>query len=466
MKQKLLKLLWWFLGVAIIAAAGIFAWRKFGPADKPAVQYDTVKVERGNVVSRVTATGTLSALVTVQVGSQVSGRIQALYADFNSPVKKGQKLAKLDPQSFQASVAQANAQLISARGNRAKVEAQAANTKAQYERAKQLAEKKLIAESELDTAKANMLVSQADLLSTAGSIEVASANLKQARINLAYTDIVSPVDGIVISRAVDVGQTVAASLQAPTIFTIAEDLRKMQVDTSVAEADVGKLEPQMPATFTVDAFPNIQFKGIVRQIRNAPVTVQNVVTYVTVIDVDNPDLKLRPGMTATVTFISANRENVIRVPNAALRWKPAADAAAAGSSGRPMGSGRRFREGGGPPASASGDVPALAGSGQGPAGSASADTATAPATPGRGRGRDGSGGASDRKTVYVMRDGKPTRIPVRVGISDGSYTEIVDGPLQEGDELITGSSDGGGASTSGARPGGQANPMGGMRRIL
>lgn len=455
MKQKLLKTLWWVLGLAAVLSAGYFAWLKFGKSEKPPVQYDTVQLERGNVVARVTATGTLSALVTVQVGSQVSGRIQELYADFNSPVKKGQKLAKLDPRSFQASIMQASASLSSARGNHAKAQAQAANTKLQYERAKQLSEKKLIAESELDTARANMLVSQADILTTQASIEMASANLNQARINLAYTDIISPVDGIVISRAVDVGQTVAASLQAPVIFTIAEDLRKMQVNTSVAEADVGKLEPQMPATFTVDAFPNIQFKGTVRQIRNAPVTVQNVVTYDAVIDVDNPDLKLRPGMTATVTFTYANREAVLRVPNSALRWKPAADAAGSASAGRA----RRQREDGPPAASASGEAPALSASGEAPAPAASGEVPAA----GRGRGRFRDGGMpSDRKTVYVLRDGQPKRIPVRVGISDGSYTEITDGPLQEGDVLITGSSD----STGSSSPTGGGGRMGGGMRMF
>lgn len=464
MKQKLLKTLWWVLGLAAVLAAGYFAWLKFGKTDKPAVEYDTVKLERGNVVARVTATGTLSALVTVQVGSQVSGRIQELHADFNSPVKKGQQLAKLDPRGFQASVQQASASLAAARGNLAKAQATAANTKAQYERAKQLAEKKLIAESELDTARANMLVSQADIMSTQGSIEIATANLNQARINLAYTDIISPVDGIVISRAVDVGQTVAASLQAPVLFTIAEDLRKMQVDTSVSEADVGKLEPQMPATFTVDAFPNIQFKGTVRQIRNAPVTVQNVVTYDAVIDVDNPDLKLRPGMTATVTFTYANRENVLRVPNSALRWKPAADAAAS-SSGRGPGAGRRPREGAGPAGAASGESPAGSASGEAPAAAPSGEAA---AGAGRGRFRDGAGQPSDRKSVYVMRDGQPKRIPVRVGISDGSFTEITDGPLQEGDILITGSNDstasGSGAKQSGSPLG--ASPVGGGSRRM
>jgi len=457
MKQKLLKTLWWVLGLAAVLAAGYFLWLKFGKSEKPPVQYDTVKLERGNVVARVTATGTLSALVTVQVGSQVSGRISELFADYNSPVKKGQKLAKLDPRGFQASVQQASASLASARGNHAKAQAQAANTKAQYERAKQLAEKKLIAESELDTARANMLVSQADILSTQGSIEMATANLNQARINLAYTDIISPVDGIVISRAVDVGQTVAASLQAPVIFTIAEDLRKMQVNTSVAEADVGKLEPQMPASFTVDAFPNIQFKGTVRQIRNAPVTVQSVVTYDAVIDVENPDLKLRPGMTATVTFTYSNRESVLRVPNAALRWKPPADAAASSSAGR----GRRPREGGDQPSGApSGEAPAGSASGQAPAAAASGEAPGGGR--GRGRMRDGGGPPSDRKTVYVLRDGQPKRIPVRIGISDGSFTEITDGPLEEGDLVITGSSDTTGSS---AAPGG-ARVGGGMGRMF
>jgi HlyD family secretion protein len=413
----------WIIVGLIVIVGSVFGVRKYLASRTPVIQYDTVKIERGAVVSRVTATGTLSALVTVQVGSQVSGRIKALFADFNSTVTKGQLLAKIDPQMFQASMAQAHANLTAARGNLARAEAQAANTKIQYERSQQLFEKNLIAQADLDTARAAMLASQADVQVSRGSVEQANASVKQASINLAYTDIVSPVDGIVISRSVDVGQTVAASLQAPVIFTIAEDLRKMQVDTSVAEADVGKLEPKMVATFTVDAFPGTQFKGTVRQIRNAPVTVQSVVTYDAVIDVDNPDLKLRPGMTATVTFIYADRENVLRVSNAALRYRPPADASPRASSSGGSGAGKTRRP----------------------------------------SGASGGSAPSERKEVWALRNAAPQSVRIKVGISDGTYTEITEGDLREGDLVVTGTTSSGAttapAATTQQRPGGMGRML-------
>jgi HlyD family secretion protein len=412
----------WIIGLLIVAAAVVFGVRKYMTASKAPPQYETVKVDRGSVVARVTATGTLSALVTVEVGSQVSGRIKELHADFNSPVTKGQLLAKLDPQLFQASMASAQANLTAAKGNQARAQAQAEIARIQYERSKQLAEKNLIAQSELDTARAQMLTSQAEVQVTQGSVAQANAQVKQASINLAFASVYSPVDGIVISRSVDVGQTVAASLQAPVLFTIAEDMRKMQVNTSVAEADVGKLEAGMATSFTVDAFPGTKFKGKVRQIRNAPVTVQNVVTYDAVIDVDNPELKLKPGMTATVTFVYAERQDTLRVTNAALRFKPPADATGSASGAGSAGPPRRRRP----------------------------------------DGAGGEGGPpSDRKVLWALRDGTLHRVPVKVGLSDGSMTEIVEGDLKEGELVVTGSPSPGGAPASTPPGGGR-----GMGRIL
>ncbi|HEY3594638.1 MAG TPA: efflux RND transporter periplasmic adaptor subunit, partial [Polyangiaceae bacterium] len=309
---------------------------------KPVTEYDTVPVDRGNIVARVTATGTLSALVTVQVGSQVSGRIAQLLADFNSQVKKNDVIAKIDPELFKASVEQARANYVSAAGNLEKSKAQAVDSARQYERAKALAEKQLIAIADRDTAEAAAAVAKAQVSASEGDVAQARAALHLAETNLEYSTIKSPIDGVVISRSVDVGQTVASALQAPTLFTIAEDLKKMQVDTSVAEADVGKLRAEMDATFTVDAYPQERFRGKVRQIRNAPITVQNVVTYDAVIDVDNPDLKLKPGMTANVSFTYARRDDVLRVPNSALRFRPpgelgrAASASAAPASSAPQ----------------------------------------------------------------------------------------------------------------------------------
>jgi HlyD family secretion protein len=349
----------------------------------------------------------------VQVGSQVSGRIQKLLVDFNSPVKKGQVIATIDRALFLAAVEQARANVAAATGNLVKARAQALDSRRQSERAQELAGRKLIAPADRDTAQANADAAAAAVAAAEGAVAQARAALHQAEINLAYTTIVSPTDGVVISRSVDVGQTVAASLQTPTLFVIAEDLRKMQVDTSVAEADVGRLRPGMPASFTVDAYPTERFKGTVRQIRNAPQTVQNVVTYDAVIDVDNPELKLKPGMTANATFVYADRVGVLRVPNAALRFRPS---------------------------------PALVLAAGGP------------------RGGQTTGAAEERpdaRVVWVLRDGRPTRVRLVVGMTDGSFTEVVAGDLAEGDALITDVL--GTPEARGARPPG---PGGGMRKIF
>jgi HlyD family secretion protein len=411
---------------------------------KPAVQWETAAVDRGRIVARVTATGTLSALVTVQVGSQVSGRIQQLFADFNSPVKKGQLIAKIDPQLFQASLEQARANHAAAQGNLEKAKVQAAQAEIDFRRQSNLAERKLVAQADFDNAKTNLMAAKAQIAVNVGNLAQAKAALNQAKVNLAYTSIVSPTDGVVISRSVDVGQTVAASLQAPTIFVIAEDLRKMQVDTSVAEADVGKLTAGMDATFVVDAYPGERFRGKVRQIRNAAQTVQNVVTYDAVIDVDNAELKLRPGMTANVTFVFANRENVLRVPNAALRFRLSPEVSGAlkldGKSGKGIDAG-----------AAGGAAEALAGAG---------------ARAG-GRQRAGGGpGASpddtpDRKTVWLLDGGVPRSIRIKTGASDGTKTEVVEGGLAEGNLVITDATVTGGAKPTGFVPGAPTPPRGG-----
>jgi HlyD family secretion protein len=397
-----------YLALALVAlAAGLGIWRWRASKARPAVQMDTATLDRGRIVAKVTATGTLSAIVTVQVGSQVSGRIAALYADFNSKVAKGQRIAKIDPALFQASVEQARANLVAARGNLAKARAQSVDAQRQRDRARALAERKLIAQADYDTAAANADAAQATVEAASGAVEQAQAALHQSEVNLAYTDIVSPTSGVVISRNVDVGQTVAASLQAPTLFVIAEDLAKMQVDTSVAEADVGRLSAGMSASFTVDAYPAEVFHGSVRQIRNAPQTVQNVVTYDAVIDVANPDLKLKPGMTANVTFVYAEKDDVLRLPNAALRFRPPPGLLAATGGG----SGRTPASGEGPPA---------AGGAARPAG-----------------GKPAGAETRDRKTVWILREGKPTPVRIRTGISDGSLTEVAEGQVEAGDLVIT-----------------------------
>ncbi|HMM36559.1 MAG TPA: efflux RND transporter periplasmic adaptor subunit, partial [Thermoanaerobaculia bacterium] len=296
------------VGAVIVAAVVVAAVLLLSKDKKSGPKFRKEKVTKGSVVATVTATGTLSAVTTVKVGSQVSGIIARLHADFNSEVRRGQLLAELDPTPFQATVEQRRADL-----ERARVELR--NAELVLARAKKLLEAQLQAQSEYDTAKANRD-------GAAASVAQSSASLKQAETNLAYTRILSPIDGVVVDRQYDIGQTVAASFQAPVLFTIAQDLTKMQVLTNIDEADIGRVKEGQEATFTVDAFAERTFTGRVSQIRLSPQTVQNVVTYPVLLDVSNPELRLRPGMTANVLVPVDRRDDVLRVPNAALRFKP------------------------------------------------------------------------------------------------------------------------------------------------
>ncbi len=394
------KTFWMVAAVLVLTVA--FGWIRILKArEQGQLRFETTPVKRGRLVAKVTATGTLSAIVTVQVGSQVSGTIAALNADFNSKVKKGQLVAKIDPSLFEAAVQQARANLAAAEGNLAKAKAQAVDAERQAKRDAELLASQLLAQADYDTAKATADADKAAVDAAAGAVEQARAQLHQAQVNLAYTDITSPTDGTVISRNVDVGQTVAASLQAPTLFLIAQDLEKMQVDTSVAEADIGRITAGMRATFTVDAFPGERFEGVVRQVRNAPQTVQNVVTYDAVIDVNNPDLKLRPGMTANCTFVYAQKDDALSVPNAAIRFLPPPELLARLRGGRPASPARR-------------------------AGGAEGRPAAKPAA-----------SPTDRKTVWLLKNGEPVAVPIRAGVSDGSQTEVAEGELKEADLVIT-----------------------------
>lgn len=396
-----------FALVAALVAGGVYA-KKRGPTQPTPPRYETGTVDRGPIVAKVMATGTLSALVTVQVGSQVSGRILELLVDFNSEVHRGQVLARLDPQLFRAALEQAQANHIAAEGELAAARITADNADRQRARAEELAGRHLIAPQELDTARATAEAARAQVAALEGRLAQTRAALNQARVNLGYTTITSPIDGIVVSRSVDVGQTVAASFQAPTLFVLAEDLRKMQVDTSVPEADIGRIRTGMEATFRVDAYPSKRFVGRVRQVRNAPQTVQNVITYDAVVDVENPALELRPGMTANVTFVHDHRTDALRIPNAALRFRPSPEVLAA--------MGRRDD-----------------------------------------RRRRREDGPSDRRTVYVLRGDRPVAVEIRVGITDGSVTEVLEGGLSVRDRVVTD------ATTSGSTNGGSGGrPSGGM----
>jgi len=354
----------------VIAIAGFILFR--GNGNEP--KFRTDKIIRGDIEMAVTATGTVNPVTTVLVGTQVSGTIKKLYVDFNSPVKKGQLIARIDPALFEAQVNQAKANFLSAKANLEKAKATLVDAKRTMDRNKELFSKNLVARSDLDTAETNYETADASVIAAKSQVAQTEAALNLAGTNLRYTKIVSPVDGIVVSRNVDVGQTVAASFQTPTLFTIAQDLTKMQIDTSVDEADIGKIKVGQDVEFTVDAYPDITFKGRVWQIRNAPITVQNVVTYDVVINVDNPELKLKPGMTANVSIIVSIKKDVLKIPNAALRFKPA-------EKGK---------------------------------------TAVQP---------KGSG-------VWILEQGKLKRLPISIGISDGNYTELVSGGIKEGQELI------------------------------
>src|SRR6476661_7835118 len=366
-----------------------------------AATYQTANVTRGQITQAVTATGTLNPVLNVQVGSQVSGNISKLFADFNSQVKAGQVVAQIDPALFQATVTQTEGDVASAQ---AALELARLNAK----RTQNLFTRKTSSQQDLDQAMANLHQAEAN-------VKIKQGALDKARADLDHCTITSPIDGVVISRNVDVGQTVAASLQAPINFQIANDLTKMQIDSNVAEADVGVLEVGQDVDFTVDAFPMRTFHGKVVQVRNAPITVQNVVTYDTVIGVSNPDLKLKPGMTANVSIIIAHKDNVLQIKNAALRYRPAE--------------------------ATPGEVRAR--------------------SPGRAGARGGVGHEqrTSERTVYVLSGDRPQPEQIKTGISDGVVTEVIEG-LKEGDSVVTAE-----IATKSQAASTPANPFSGGRRF-
>jgi len=411
------------IGLLVIAAVVWFFRRDNGAGP----QFQTVAVSRGDLIQVVTATGNLNPVVNVQVGCQVSGRIKALYVDYNSEVKSNQLIAEIDPRTYDAQVAQAQADLASSRAN---LELQQADA----ERASQLFSNKLVSQADYDTSIATLHQSMA-------STQIKQAALSNAVNNLGYCKIFSPVDGIVISRAVDVGQTVSASLSAPTLFQIANDLTHMQIDASVSEADVGGVEENQDVDFLVDAYPGRTFRGKVVQVRNAPTTVNNVVTYDCVIGVTNADYKLKPGMTATVSIVVAQHDGVLKVPNSALRVRPpeslVATAGTNATGAAPGGQTNQVaRNNGG------------AGGRQG----------------GGGRRRGGAGGAGGGRlvhTVYIIpanagKNPKLQAVQIKTGITDGIATEIIEG-LNEGDQIVT--------SVTAPPAQQQSSPMGFPRRF-
>src|SRR5262245_8556568 len=325
----------WIL-VAVVAVVVSLAAYYRANADDDRPEYTTAVVTRENVVDSVEATGTLGAVTTVQVGTQVSGTIASLHADFNSEVKKGDVVARLDPSLMQAQVDQADATIVRLEADVTRAQAALTDAQLKLERGRELLKQGLVPRQDVDTAESTARQAEASLQAAKAQVTQARASLNQNRVNLDHTIITAPVDGIVISRNVDVGQTVAASMSAPTLFVIAKDLTQMQVEASVDEADIGRIHQGQPVTFVVDAYPRDVFKGRVSQVRLQPVVVQNVVSYVTVIDVPNPEKKLKPGMTATVTIEIARADDVLTVPNSALRFRPPDAARQAGTSARPV----------------------------------------------------------------------------------------------------------------------------------
>ncbi|MGD0044738.1 MAG: efflux RND transporter periplasmic adaptor subunit, partial [Isosphaeraceae bacterium] len=370
-------------------------------------------ITRGDLRSTVTATGTLNAVTTVLVGTQVSGMIKKLHADFNSPVKKGQIVAEIDPATFEAAVENAKENLAQAWSTVQKDKATLADATRIRDRYRKLFAKGYVDEADYTAAETTHDADEAQLAADSHNAMQMEAVLQSAKINLDYTKIVCPVDGVVVSRNVDVGQTVAASFTTPTLFTIAQDLTKMQIDTNVDEADIGRVKVPQDVEFTVDAYPDRTFHGTVKQIRIAPIIVQNVVTYDVVITVDNTDLKLMPGMTANVSVVVASKEGVLKVPNAALRFKPTEKdgvnpqaAAAEKAAGRPPAPSAAERGSAGPPGGKTGGRP----------------------------------GGARSYSVWILQKHAPQRVPVTIGISDGTFSEVTTGDLREGQEVIVESS--------------------------
>ena len=394
-------------GLSLAAVAGTSYYRGEVDADVPPVT--TAEVTRGTIISTVEATGTLEAVTTVEVGTQVSGTIKRLLADFNSRVHKGEVIAELDSSLFDTQVAQEQATLqrLQSDGERARVQADDAQVK--LRRARELWAQQLIAKSDLDAADSTARAADAAVKSADAQVTQAQASLTQAQVNLSHTIIHAPIDGVVIARNVDVGQTVAASMQAPTLFVLAQDLAEMRVQAKVDESDIGKIQPKQPVRFRVDAYPNETFLGTISQVRLQPVVEQNVVSYVTVIDVPNKDLKLKPGMTAAVTIEIARADDVLTVPNAALRFQPDDEVFAKLGQQPPSRDNARR----------------------------SAQTAALQSV-GSQAGRDRSGPRSgNRRTVWVFAEGRLNRVSVEVGLSDGTQT-AVSGELSAGARIATG----------------------------
>ena len=424
--------------ILVIIAGLVLSFTLFKNNNNHSLKYKKEPVDRGDIAAVVVTSGTLNPVTIVDVGSQVSGRISKLYADFNSHVKKNQIIAELDQSFYLTRVQQNKANYERAKAALEKAKVTLENLKRKYDRSLDLFQKNLISYEEKETAETQYFNAVADLKSAEANLEQAKSQLESSRVDLAYTIIKSPIDGIVISRNVNVGQTVAASFQAPVLFRIANDLSKMQVECSVDEADIGKIKDGQKATFTVDAFPDETFSGKVTQVRYSPEVVQNVVTYTTIVEVDNPEIKLRPGMTATVSIITDEAKNALKVPNAALRFTPPLSPEEMKKIMEDMRKEMVARRG--TTTSSSSNKPA----------SRQTDREQQPAF---------MFGSQTKKPKNVGRvwiedkQGKLKLVFIRTGVTDNTYTQVVRGNLKEGQLVITGLSSGQEGNQGGPPPG-------------
>ncbi|MGQ9671825.1 MAG: efflux RND transporter periplasmic adaptor subunit [Candidatus Aminicenantales bacterium] len=428
--------------ILVVVAGAILGWTILKKNGTGAVKYRTEAITKGDIEALVITTGALNPVTVVEVGSQVSGKIDKLYADFNSHVTKGQVIAELDKSILQTRVDQNRANYLSALASLEKSKVTLENLEKKYKRALSLFEENLISYEEKEAAEAAYLGAKTDLQAAEARVEQAKSQLESSQVDLGYAIIRSPIDGIVISRNVNVGQTVQASFQAPKLFEIANDLSKMQVECSVDEADIGKVQEGQKVRFTVDAFPNETFSGVVKQVRYSPTVSQNVVTYTTIVDVDNPGMKLRPGMTATVSIVTGEAKGVLRVPNAALRFTPnltAEEMKAIMEEMRQKIMAKRQAEG-----QPSGGEPAAL--------RLRGESASGPRMmPFSQEGNISPGGTGSRRpsTVwYLDEKGKLSMVFIRPGVTDNTYTEIVRGDLKEGQLVIVGYESGGGSSST------------------
>lgn len=454
MKKKIL------LTIAVLVIAGtILGLTVFRGHKNGGVKYRTETLAKGDLEALVVTSGTLNPVRLVEVGSQVSGKIEKLYVDFNSQVMAGQVLAELDQSLLKAKIDQNQANYLSAVASLERAKVTLENLKKKYDRALSLFDKNLISFEEKEAAEAAYLEAKTDVQSSNARLAQARSQLDSSRVDLAYATIRSPIDGIVINRLVNIGQTVAASFQAPKLFEIANDLSKMQVECAVDEADIGRVREGQKVRFTVDSFPDEMFSGTVNQVRYSPTTTSNVVTYTTIVDVDNPGMKLRPGMTATVSIIAGEAKNVLRVPNAALRFTPNLPAEEIQKIMKEAGermAARRQQEG------QEGQMPG--GPGAGTFGQSSPGGATRTGeggpqstAPGQGQGDTPAQGPRQKQPSRVWFQDEKGKLQVaflKPGVSDNSYTEVVRGDLKEGQAVIIGI----GSSTNTTTQTGQNRP--------